>query len=124
MHSSQPPQAPQPQWQTPPLPADDRIKKAVRAGQVFDDPSDAARAAAYAENFLKTGHGVARPPVLLGIVIGLALTVALQFAAGYVFLLVIPVGLFVGVLVYLAWFSINKPQVELALEGNRRVPGG
>jgi hypothetical protein len=127
MHWSQPPQAPQPpqpQWQPPPLPADDRIKKAVRAGQVFNEPYDAARAAAYAESFLKTGRDVSRPPVLAGIAVGLAFTVALQIAAGYVFLLVIPVGLALGVLVYLAWFSTKKSQVEQALEANRRVAGG
>jgi hypothetical protein len=78
---------------------------------------------AYAQNFLKTGHDVSRPPVLLAIAIGLALTVALQFVAGYVFLLVIPVGLFIGVIGYLVWFSANKQAVEVALEANRRVAG-
>jgi hypothetical protein len=120
-----PPPAPQqPQWQPPPLPADDRIKQAVRAGQVFDDRQDAARAVTYAQSFLKTGHDVSRPPVIGGILIGLAFTVALQFAAGYLFLLVIPVGLFIAVLVYLAWFSSKRGQVEQSLEANRRVAGG
>lgn len=120
-----PPPAPQqPQWQAPPLPADDRIKQAVRAGQVFDDPQDAARAVAYAQSFLKTGHDVSRPPLIAGILVGLAFTVALQLAAGYVFFLVIPVGLFVAVLVYLAYFSSKKGQVEQSLEANRRVAGG
>ena len=79
---------------------------------------------AYAQDFLKTGRGVSSPPVLLGILVGLALTVALQFAAGYVFLLVIPVGLFLGVVVYLIWFHSKKGAVELSLEANRRVAGG
>jgi hypothetical protein len=124
---SPPPPSPAPQqptWQSPPLPADDRIKQAVRSGQVFDDPQDAARAVTYAQSFLKTGHDVARPPVIGGILIGLAFTVALQLAAGYVFLLVIPVGLFIAVLVYLAYFSSKKGQVEQSLEANRRVAGG
>ena len=120
-----PPHPPQqPQWQSPPLPADDRIKKAVRAGQVFNEPYDAARAVAYAEGFLKNGRDIAQPPVLIGMIIGLALIVALQLAAGYVFLLVIPVCVFLGVVGYLVWFNANKSRVELALDGNRRVAGG
>ena len=125
MQWSQPPQPPQPQpWQQPPLPADDRIKKAVRAGQVFEDPYDAARAVAYAQGFLKNGHDIGQPPVLIGMVVGLALIVAIQVTAGYLFLLVIPVGVFLAVIGYLIWFNASKPKVELALEGNRRVAGG
>jgi hypothetical protein len=127
MHQSQPPppyQQQQPPYQQPPLPADDRIKKAVRAGQVFNDPYDAARAVAYAEGFLKNGRDVMQPAVLLAIAFGLLVTVALQIAVGYVFMLVIPVGLFLGVVGYLAWFSANRPRVEQALEANRRVAGG
>jgi hypothetical protein len=116
MQWSQPPQA-------PPLPPDDRIKKAVRRGEVFNEPYDAARAVAYAEGFLKTGRDVGRPPVLLGIGVGLAFTVTLQLLAGYVFLLVIPVGLALAVVVYLIWFSSVRGRVEQALEGNRRVAG-
>ena len=96
----------------------------MRAGQVFHDPQDAARAVTYAQSFLKTGHDVSRPPLIGAIMVGLAFTVALQIAAGYVFLLVIPVGVFIAVLVYLAWFSSKKGQVEQSLEANRRVAGG
>ena len=108
----------------PPLPPDERIKKAVRAGQVFNEPYDAARAVAYAEGFLKNGRDLQKPPVLIGITVGLLFTIALQFVAGSVYVLVIPVGLFLGVVGYLIWFSANKGKVEAALEGNRRVAGG
>jgi hypothetical protein len=117
-----PPQPYQPA--PPPLPADDRIKKAVRRGEVFNEPYDAARAVAYAEGFLKNERDLTRPPVLLGITIGLLFLVVLEVTVGYVFLLVIPVGLFVGVIVYLAWLKANRPRVEQALEANRRVAGG
>src|SRR5215208_7741596 len=119
MHSSPPP-APPPL----PLPPDDRIKKAVRSGQVFNEPYDAARAVAYAQGFLKNGHDLMRPPVLIAIAFGLLLTVGLQFAVGNAFMLVIPVGLFLGLAGYLIWFSANRARVEQALEANRHVAGG
>jgi len=117
---------PQPQYQPtpPPLPADERIKKGVRRGEVFNEPYDAARAVAYAEGFLKNERDLTRPPVLLGITIGLLFIVVLEVTVGYVFLLVIPVGLFLGVVVYLAWLKSNRPRVEQALEANRRVARG
>jgi hypothetical protein len=52
------------------------------------------------------------------------LLVAIQLAAGYPFLLIVPVGLFLAVIGYLIWFSATKPKVEQSLNGNRRVAGG
>ena len=108
----------------PPLPADDRIKKAVRRGQVFHDPTDAARAAAYAEGFLKNGNDLSRAPILVAITIGLLLTIALQFAVGNWFVVFIPGGAFLGLIGYVVWFSLQKPRVEQALHANRQVAGG
>lgn len=79
---------------------------------------------AYAQGFLKTGHDVTRPPILIAIAFGLLVTVALQIAVGYVFMLVIPVGLFLGVIGYIVWFNANRSRVEQSLEANRRVAGG
>ena len=107
----------------PPAPADARIKKAVRSGQVFSDPTDAARAAGYAEQFLKTGTDLSRPPVLGAIAMGLVLSVVLQVAVGNWFVLIIPLGAFLGLLGYLAFWALNKDRVQQALEGNRRVIG-
>ena len=114
---------PQPQWTPPPLPADDRIKKAVRRGEAFADPYEAQRAIAYAENFLRTGQSVARPPILAAIAAGLAFTVLIQLTVGMWFYLVLPVGIFIGVLVYLAWFAANRGRVEQSLAANRQVVG-
>jgi hypothetical protein len=108
----------------PPLPADDRIKQAVRRGEVFADPTDAVRAVAYAEKFLKTGADLARPPVIGAMFAGLLFAILLQITAGVVYVLVIPAGLFVGILGYLAFWSANKDRVRQSLEANRRVAGG
>jgi hypothetical protein len=107
----------------PPPPADPRIKKAVRSGQVFTDPTDAWRAAAYAEHFLKSGADLSRPPILGAIAIGLVLAVLLQVAVGNWFVIFVPVGVFLGLLGYLAFWALNKGRVEQALEANRRVIG-
>ena len=77
----------------------------------------------YAEGFLSTGRGVTRPPVVAGILIGVLFLVVLQVAVGSVFALIIPVGFFLGVVVYLIWFFTHKDAVELSLQGNRRVIG-
>jgi hypothetical protein len=107
----------------PPPPADARIKKAVRGGQVFSDPTDAARAVNYAEQFLKSGGDLSRPPILGAITLGLVLSILLQVAVGNWFVVVIPLGVFLGLLGYLTFWSSNKGRVEQALEGNRRVIG-
>lgn len=119
----QPPPPPGAYPPPPPLPADDRIKKAVRSGQVFSDPTDAARAVKYAEGFLKTGTDLSRPPILAAIALGLALTVVLQIAVGNWFVLFIPLGAFLALLGYLAFWASNKGRVQQALEANRRVIG-
>jgi|SRR5829696_6631563 len=120
MHPQQPPaQYPPP----PPLPADDRIKQGVRRGDHFPDPYDAQRAVAYAEQFLNTGQSLMRPPVLLAMTLGLIVLIVLQVTVGVVYALVLPVGIFIGLLVYLAWFSANRPRVEQALAANRQVVG-
>lgn len=120
-----PPQGPGPYGYPPPppLPPDDRIKKAVRRGQVFQDPYDARRAVDYAQGFLKNGSDLARAPMIAVIFVGLMLTVALQIAVGNWFVVVIPVGAFIGLLCYIAWFSANKGRVEQSLAANRQVAG-
>jgi hypothetical protein len=109
--------------QPPPLPADARIKQAVRRGQVFQDPYDARRACDYAEGFLKNGSDLSRAPILVAIILGLLFTVLLQLAVGNWFVLVIPVGAFLGLIAYVSWFSLNKQRVEQSLHGNRQVIG-
>jgi hypothetical protein len=112
------------QWSQPPLPPDDRIKRAVRRGEAFPDSYDAARAVAYAEGFLKNAHDLTQPPVFVAIVAGLLVTIVLQVTLGYWFVLIVPVGLFLGAIGYIAWLSVNRPRVEQALAANRRVLGG
>ena len=119
MHEHQPAHYPPP----PPLPADDRIKGGVRAGQTFADPNDAQRAVAYAEQFLATGRSVMRPQVMAAIVLGLILLIVLQVTVGVVYVLVVPVGLFIGVLVYVGWFMAHRERVEQSLQANRQVAG-
>jgi hypothetical protein len=107
----------------PPLPADARIKRAVRRGEVFADPTDAARAVRYAEQFLKNGADLSRPPIIGAIFIGLVLAVVLQIAVGNWFVIVIPVGVFLAFLGYLAFWATSKGRVQQSLEANRRVIG-
>jgi hypothetical protein len=116
-----PPQ--QQRYPPPPAPPDARIKAAVRRGQAFDNPYDAARAVGYAEGFLKNGRDLTRPPIVLAIIAGLLVTVGLQVAVGNVFALVIPLGAILGLLVYIVWFSAHRGKVEQALHANRRVLG-
>ena len=107
----------------PPLPADARIKGAVRAGQVFSDPTDAYRAVTYAEQFLKTGADLSRPPIIGVIALGLVLSVLLQIAVGNWFVIFIPLGVFLGLIGYLSFWALNKSKVQQSLEANRRVIG-
>jgi hypothetical protein len=119
MHHQQPGHYPPP----PPLPADDRIKKGVRRGDQFPDPYDSQRAVAYAQQFLATGNGLMRAPVLAAIVAGLALLVLLQVTVGVVYALVVPVAIFIGLMGYLGWFAANRGRVEQSLAANRQVAG-
>jgi hypothetical protein len=118
-----PPPAPAGYPPPPPAPADARIKTAVRGGQAFSDPTDAARAVAYAESFLKSGGDLARPPILGAIALGLVLSVLLQIAVGNWFVIIVPLGAFLGLLGYLAFWAANKGKVQQSLEANRRVLG-
>lgn len=118
-----PPPPPQYTYSPPPLPADDRIRGGVRRGETFADPQDARRAVAYAEGVLKNGSDLARPPVLAAIVVGLMVTVALQFAVGNWFVLVVPVAAFLGLIGYVVRFALQRPKVEQSLAGNRQVAG-
>ena len=126
-HAPQPPPPPPPYAggypPPPPPPADARIKRGVRRGEVFPDATDAARAVAYAETFLKTGGDLSRPPILAAIAGGFVLAVLLQIAVGNWFVVVVPVGVFVGLLGYLTYYAMNKGRVEQALAANRRALG-
>lgn len=95
----------------------------MRSGQVFSDPTDAARAVAYAESFLKTGADLSRPPILGAIALGLVLGVVLQIAVGNWFVIFIPLAVFLGLVGYLAFWAANKGKVQQSLDANRRVIG-
>jgi hypothetical protein len=122
-HSAHPPPPPAAVAYPPPAPADARIKGAVRRGQAFNDPADAARAVGYAEQFLKSGADLSRPPILGAIVLGLVLAILLQVAVGNWFVVIVPVGVFLGLLGYLAFWAAHRGRVEQSLDANRRVLG-